>query len=54
MCRGGSVSFTGNVGMELVKRWKCAAYRFVTVGYGFLRGGAGAPILQRIPSRTKA
>ena len=41
MCRGGSVSFTGSVDMELVKRWKCAVYHFVTVGCGFLRGGRG-------------
>ena len=54
VCRGGSVSFTGNVDMELVKRWKCVVYHFVTVGCGFLRGGSGGPIFQRIPSRTRA
>ena len=30
VCRGGSASFTGSVEMELVKRWKCAVYHFVT------------------------
>ena len=54
VCRGGLVSFTGRVDMELVKRWKFVVYHFETVGCGFLRGGSGAPILQRIPRRTKA
>ena len=54
MCRGGSVSFTGRVDMELVKRWKCVVYHVETEGCGFLRGGSGAPILQRMPSKTSA
>ena len=41
VCRGGSVFFTGSVDMELVKRWKCVVYHFVTVHGGFLRGGSG-------------
>ena len=54
VCRGASVFFTGSVDMELVNRWKCVVYHFVTVGCGFVRGGSGAPILQRIPRRTRA
>ena len=54
MCKGGSASFTGRVDMELVKRWKCVVYHVETEGCGFLRGGSGAPILQRMPSRTSA
>ena len=52
--RGGSASFTGRVHMELVKRWKCVVYHFEKEGCGFLRGGSGAPILRRMPSRTRA
>ena len=55
-CAGGgwSVSFTGRVDIELVKRWKCVVYHFQTDGCGFLQGGLGAPILQGMPSKTRA
>ena len=51
---GGSVSFTGRVDIELVKRWKCVVYHVETDGCGFLRGALGAPILERMPSKTSA
>ena len=52
VCRGGSVSFTGRVDIELVKRWKCMVYHVETDGCGFLRGALQTPILQRMPSKT--
>ena len=54
VCKGGSVSLTGRVDIDLVKRWKCAVHHFETDGCGFLQGGLGAPILQQMPSKTRA
>ena len=48
------MSLTGRVDIELIKRWKCVWYHFETDGYGFLQGGLGAPILQQMPSKTRA
>ena len=48
------MSLTGRVDIELVKRWKRVVYHFETDGCGFLQGGLGAPILQRMPCKTRA